>query len=132
LNGLFNDNDYWNQQRFINLIDTIKKDKILTTWFDDANSVMNERTISSKDTDADGNTIIVHNRPDRIVKTPDGDILVIDYKFGQKKDTETVSNHSSKVRKYMDLLTMIGEDKKHMKGYLWYARYNTIVTVEPD
>ena len=132
LTGLFDGNNYWNQHHFINLLDTIKKDKTLTTWFDAANSVMNERTISSKDTDDVGVTVIEHNRPDRIVRTPDGDILVIDYKFGQKKDTETVNNHSDKVRKYMQLLTTLGEDKKRMKGYIWYARYNTIVTVEPD
>lgn len=132
-NELFKNNTFWTQDRFKQLLKTIKNDDTLSTWFDTANTVYNERNISmptSADNEqGDKNKEFEHLRPDRIIRRPNGEILVIDYKFGFKHDSGTVAEDSNKVLEYIKKLRqLLGTD--NIKGYLWYARYNTIVPVQ--
>lgn len=84
-------------------------------WFAPDQEVHNEMEILA----ADGS----YNRPDRVVRRPDGSILVIDYKFG-----EPLPSYRRQVRRYMDLLRAMGE--KDVRGYLWYVREDKVETVE--
>lgn len=128
-NGLFTGNKYWTKERFLKLIDTIKANEDISSWFDDSNEVLNERTISLKTTGEDGEPVFNHYRPDRVIIRPNGDIQVIDYKFGYKNDPTTVNAHSARVREYMKLLKLLLGDSHEIKGYLWYTRHHAIVSV---
>jgi ATP-dependent exoDNAse (exonuclease V) beta subunit len=125
-NGLFTNNKYWTQERLANLLETIKSDEQLMSWFDSVNVVYNERNISfphdniSRDHE--------HIRPDRIIIKPNGDVVVVDYKFGINVDNKTVAEDSKKVVDYMRQLSVLGY--KRIKGYLWYARHNKIIPLE--
>ncbi len=129
VNGLFDGNKYWKRQQFVELVNSISTDELLASWFDAKNQVLNERTISSTVREADGTMSFNHYRPDRVVIRPGGDVLVIDYKFGYKNDSETMAAHSARVAKYMELMQQIMGSGHSVKGYLWYARHNSIVEV---
>ncbi|MBO5747688.1 MAG: UvrD-helicase domain-containing protein [Muribaculaceae bacterium] len=94
-------------------------------WFDPAQSVIAERTILCSDK--------ANRRPDRIVITPDGDVEVIDYKFGERHNE---AQHVRQVRRYIDLLQSIksadGKTPKfrNVKGYLWYVNSGTDPVLE--
>ena len=102
----------------------------MSSWFDEANEVLNERTISLKTTGDNGEPVFNHYRPDRVVIRPNGDIIVIDYKFGYKNDPNTVNVHSARVREYMKLLEQLLGDGHEIKGYLWYTRHHAILPVK--
>ena len=62
------------------------------------------------------------HRPDRVVETPSGGIIVIDYKFGAPRHS-----HISQVRSYMDLYRGMGY--ADVRGYVWYVPSDQVVTV---
>lgn len=125
-NELFTDNRYWSKKRFSDLIETIKGDEQLMSWFDSANVVYTERNISYPH--EEGSSDHEHRRPDRIVKRPSGEVVVVDYKFGIKTDPKTLADDAAMVKEYMNLLRQLGYD--HIEGYLWYARSNKIIPVD--
>jgi hypothetical protein len=94
-------------------------------WFDPAQSVIAERTILCSDK--------ANRRPDRIVITPDGDVDVIDYKFGERHNE---AQYVRQVRRYIYLLQSIksadGKTPKfrNVKGYLWYVNSDTILEIK--
>lgn len=94
-------------------------------WFDPAQSVIAERTILCSDK--------ANRRPDRIVITPDGDVEVIDYKFGERHNE---AQYVRQVRRYIDLLQSIksadGKTPKFrsVKGYLWYVNSDTVLEIK--
>ena len=129
-NELFKSNSYWTEERFKQLLSTIQSDATLSKWFDPASTVYNERNICMLTSEENGGEKnYEHLRPDRIVRLPNGEILVIDYKFGFKHDTATIADDSKKVGDYIRELRPL-LDSDDIKGYLWYARYNVIVPVE--
>ena len=126
-NELFRNNTFWTEARFKKLLDTIKSDSELSSWFDTENTVYNERNISIPK-QGDDNKQFEHLRPDRIIIRPNGEMLVIDYKFGFKHDAATIKDDSDSVVKYMERLRPLLK-ATNIKGFLWYARYNEIVPV---
>ena len=94
-------------------------------WFDPANKVYSERTItmaSGSLWDADG---IENLRPDRIVRRPDGQLLVIDYKSGQRDD----KRYRRQLRRYMDRLRLIFPGAP-IAGRIWYILDDSILNCE--
>ncbi len=75
-------------------------------WFAPDVEVLNEHSI-----------LLAHNRaisrPDRIVLTPQGNVIIIDYKFGEKQ-----ARYHKQVRRYMQLIQAMGY--KSVQGFLWY------------
>ena len=117
-------------------------DSRVAAWFDPANRIYSERTITSpaeeekeqkeqkkpkkqkagtqkKKTDPDG---IENLRPDRIIRRPDGQILVIDYKSGQRKD----KSYLDKLNQYMDKLRLIFPGAP-IAGRIWYVTHDLIL-----
>lgn len=88
----------------------------VATWFDPKNTVFNERNIITTTTHT--------QRPDRIVITPEGKAIIVDYKTGE----EDASKHHKQVAYYMTLLKRIGF--KSVEGYLWYITPHKIVSVD--
>lgn len=87
----------------------------VSTWFDPANRVLNERDIITRTTHT--------QRPDRLVFTPDGRVIVIDYKTGDAHDKQ----YQRQVSHYMSLLTDMGFSRT--EGYIWYVETGQIVPV---
>ena len=77
----------------------------VSRWFAPGNRVYNERAIS-----AEGKKI----RPDRVIITPDGRTVVIDYKFGNAH----VSKYHEQVRHYMKIVSDAG--LTNVSGFIWY------------
>jgi len=64
------------------------------------------------------------HRPDRVV-IKDGRVTVIDYKFGEHRDT-----HIKQVRSYMELYSRMGW--ADVRGFVWYVRDDESIMVVPD
>lgn len=131
-NELFKNNRYWTVERFMKLLNTIKEDIILASWFDAANVVYNERNISTpvegNEQKSNSEKVFEHYRPDRIVRRQDGEMIVIDYKFGFRHEAKTIANDSKNVKNYLLKLQSLF-NLPSLSGYLWYARKNKIVEV---
>lgn len=83
------------------------------TWFAKDNRVLNERTISKS-----GETY----RPDRIIVTPAGETVVIDYKFGERHS----KSHITQLLNYISIIREAGHTS--VVGKLWYPLENHIET----
>ena len=93
-------------------------------WFDKDLDVITERTILCSD---DKN-----RRPDRIVVSKEGDLEVIDYKFGEQLND---NYNTQQVRRYIKLLREIkaedGSPKyRSVRGYLWYVSLGVIKEIK--
>lgn len=86
------------------------------SWFAPYVIAENERSIYNPDKDE---TL----RPDRIVRMPDGSIVVIDYKF----TTEQRPGHAYQLREYIQLVRVM--DGVRPRGFLWYPDLNIIKEV---
>ena len=89
------------------------------SWFDGSWQLRRECTLLSRD----GAGKLVRRRPDRVMWR-EGQIVVVDYKFGKPHD-----EHLTQVAEYMHLLQrMTGEE---VQGYVWYVWQNEFREV-PD
>lgn len=62
-------------------------------------------------------------RPDRVVLSPEGEVTVIDYKFGAQEES-----HKRQVLRYANLYRKMGYAK--VSAYLWYLADNFIIFVD--
>lgn len=85
-------------------------------WFAPANTVFAERTIYMAEKDESF-------RPDRVIVTPEGETIVIDYKFTSR----VKESHRRQIEVYVSLLSRLGHGKA--RGYLWYPLLEKIVEV---
>lgn len=100
------------------MIDRRLQNTLAASWFEPGWQIYNECTILSHDP-VSGK--MKENRPDRVLMR-DGHVVVIDFKFGSKKE-----QHITQVGLYMSLLRQMGW--KDICGYLWYFYTNDIVPV---
>ncbi|NOU59247.1 UvrD-helicase domain-containing protein [Marinifilum caeruleilacunae] len=89
-------------------------DPKVAQWFSKEWQVINERDILK------GNGEVY--RPDRVIKSADK-AIVIDYKFGKKKE----KSHQKQVAQYKKLVESLGVD--HVEGYVLYGKLSEIVAV---
>ncbi len=99
----------------IDILSKAVADEHVSAWFEDFDRVVMERNIASHDT--------IHTRPDRIVWTKEGNVDIIDYKFGsiEKKYTAQVQDYVNRIRE---------SGEKNVRGFLWFPLENKIVTVD--
>ena len=90
----------------------------VAAWFDPANKVYSERTITA----AGAKGGVENLRPDRIVRRPDGHILVIDYKSGERHD----SRYCRQMHDYIDKLRAIFPGAP-IAGRIWYTTLGLII-----
>lgn len=86
-------------------------------WYSGEWTLYNECSIIYLDEDGTMQT----RRPDRVMMK-NGEAVVVDFKFGNKKET-----YNEQVRQYMNLLAHMGY--KHIRGYLWYVFANELEEV---
>ncbi len=89
------------------------ENKDCSQWFAEGNQLIKERTIIN----AKGEEY----RPDRMVVTPDGKTIIIDYKFGKQHDKK----YREQVKNYMNIIGECGY--KNIEGYIWYIVEDEIV-----
>ena len=99
-------------------------DDKVAKWFDKDLDVITERTILCSD---DKN-----RRPDRIVVSKEGDLEVIDYKFGEQLND---NYNTQQVRRYIKLLREIkaedGSPKyRSVRGCLWYVSLGIVKEIK--
>lgn len=92
-------------------------------WFAPQNQVLCETDIVTRTTHT--------QRPDRIVFTPDGGVIIIDFKTGEVQDEATLPpnkrSYKEQVKHYMKLLAEMGYER--IEGYLWYLDKEKIVKI---
>ncbi len=96
------------------LMDFLNQSDEVRSWFADDNRVYNERPIIIGD---------ARPRPDRIIVTPHGETIVIDFKFGELHS----DGYKKQVQEYMHLLD--GAGFKNITGKIWYVSNAEIVDV---
>ena len=84
-------------------------------WFSRKNTLFNESSIIYRD-----GGVLQTRRPDRVMITPEGRVIIVDFKFGRERE-----EYLHQVREYMDLLHKMGH--KEVEGYIWYV-YNNKTT----
>ena len=90
----------------------------ISDWYSGTWKLYNEKDIIWM-----SNGILLNRRPDRIMMR-EGEIVIIDFKFGQPKKA-----HHKQVNTYRDLLVQMGTPKSAIKGFLWYVDNDSIVEV---
>ena len=83
-------------------------------WYDGTWELYNECSIIYASQEGSLQT----RRPDRVMMK-DGQVIVVDFKFGKKKKA-----YRLQVKEYMDLLARMGYT--HVEGYLWYVFENEL------
>ena len=91
-------------------------------WFDPANKVYSERTITSASHSLWDDDGVENLRPDRIIRRPDGTLIVIDYKSGERRDKK----YCAQVKRYIAKLHAIFPGTP-ITGRIWYITLNTIL-----
>lgn len=94
-------------------------DRKVRSWFDGSYRIINERSIVGNGR-GEG-----FKRPDRIIVGPNGDAVVVDYKFGHYESPE----HISQVKHYMWLLRQTGRFST-VAGYVWYVELDRLKKVK--
>ena len=97
----------------------------VAAWFDPANKVYRERTITAASDSLWDDDGIENLRPDRIIRRPDGHILVIDYKSGQRDD----KRYRRQLHRYMEKLRRIFPGTP-IHGHIWYILDNHVLNCE--
>ena len=83
-------------------------------WFEDYTRLMNERPLTAPEG---------LRRPDRVVEMPSGDVIVVDYKFGQPR-----KKYRDQVRSYMALLQQCGYTR--LRGFLFHPLTGELIPVD--
>ncbi len=94
----------------------------VAAWFDPANKVYSERTITTASDSLWDDDGIENLRPDRIIRRPDGQILVIDYKSGDRDD----KRYLRQLNRYMSKLRAVFPGTP-VSGRIWYVTHDLIL-----
>lgn len=87
-------------------------------WYEGKWEVLNERPLLCAERK--------EKRPDRVMISPEGDAVVLDYKFGES--LATGKRYARQVHDYVERLKDTGRYRS-VKGYLWYVKLNKVELV---
>lgn len=90
---------------------------LVKEWYSGSWTLYNECAIIYQE-----NGELQTRRPDRVMMK-DGEVIVVDFKFGKKHAT-----YNKQVREYMNLLANMGY--QHIRGYLWYVFNNELEEIK--
>lgn len=109
------------REEYFSMLSERLGDPRVAEWFAPGNSLLLEREIMTG-----GKGI---KRPDRVVIKPNGNIIVIDYKFGERND-DNDNAYRRQVSGYINALSAaMGKEKDCISGYIWYVTAGDIVAV---
>lgn len=96
-------------------------DPRVADWFANDNRLMLERSVT-----IDGNG---QKRPDRVVMKPNGEIIIVDYKFGDRSD-DNDTKYKRQVAGYKRAVCdALGCRPGYVSGYVWYIHSGDILAV---
>lgn len=98
----------------IDLLHAYLTDPLVASWYSGNYRVLNEVSILQPKG--------VFSRPDRVM-IKDDEVVVIDYKFGEKEDKKYIRQ----VKYYVDQIRKMGYEK--VKGYICYIRLGKIIEI---
>ena len=90
---------------------------LVQDWYNGSWSLFNECSIIYQD-----HGQVETRRPDRVMMR-NGEVIVVDFKFGKKRNS-----YNQQVREYMQLLKKMKHT--HIRGYLWYVYTNEIEEIK--
>ena len=94
----------------------------VSSWFDPANVVYSERTITLASDSLWDDGGVQNLRPDRIIRLPGGELLVIDYKSGERNDKK----YCRQVNSYIAQLRQLFPNAS-IAGRIWYVTHDVII-----
>ncbi len=103
------------EEEIRNLVDRALRLPQVKEWYDGSWTLFNECDIIWMEGGE-----LKNRRPDRVMMR-DGEIVVVDFKFGKPRKA-----YYSQVQEYLRLLTRMGYDKNRLQGYLWYVEEGRI------
>ncbi len=107
------------REKIENLIRKRLESPQVADWYNPRWQLFNECTILCRHPETGH---VQERRPDRVMT--DGErMIVVDFKFGRKKE-----EYNEQVREYMSLLQRMG--RQDVRGYLWYVYSNEIEEVQ--
>lgn len=121
---IIGDEGEWSVSRTKAFLHRLTTDPQTAPWYAEGNRVYNERAIHIPATES---SPARHLRPDRIVRTPDGRALVIDYKFGDAPSEKQQKAYIRQVKTYCGILSKMWN--MHVEGYLLHAKSFTVYQV---
>ena len=93
-------------------------DERVAAWFAPGNKLYAERPVANEKGEV--------YRPDRVVVRPNGEVVVVDYKFGERQDKK----YMRQVRNYMAIVAAaMGVEQSQVKGFVWYVEEGAIIAV---
>lgn len=116
--------EYWTLSRVEQVMNKMLLDTRTRDWFSVDNKVYNERPFMKPKTEKGR---VVAERPDRVVMRPNGEVWVIDYKFGESNTRSLTARYTRQVQRYMRLLREAGYGK--VKGFLWWVRLDEVMPI---
>ncbi|MCM1152966.1 MAG: UvrD-helicase domain-containing protein [Muribaculum sp.] len=87
-------------------------------WFASGQRVINERALVASNA--------LTRRPDRMLLDDEGNLTIVDYKFGDKSG---VKKYEDQVAEYMELAARTKRFRS-IKGYLWYVTLHEITPIQ--
>lgn len=93
------------------------KHPLVKEWYSGSWTLYNECAIIYQE-----NGELQTRRPDRVMMK-NGEVIVVDFKFGKKHAT-----YNKQVHEYMNLLANMGY--QHIRGYLWYVFNNELEEIK--
>ena len=103
------------EEEIRNLVDRALRLPQVKEWYDGSWTLFNECDIIWMESGE-----LKNRRPDRVMMR-DGEIVVVDFKFGKPRKA-----YYSQVQEYLRLLTRMGYDPSRLQGYLWYVEEERI------
>ena len=107
----------WSFQDAQQLLEQLFTQPETASWWAEDNVVYSERNLEGFDDN-------MTKRPDRIVRRPDGTIIIIDYKTGKPRNKDI-----SQVKDYMTRMRQLGHER--VEGYLLYINSGEPCSVTP-
>ncbi|NPD92749.1 UvrD-helicase domain-containing protein [Xylanibacter muris] len=108
-------NDEITQEKLELILNKSFANKQIAEWFSNKWTVFNECSVVTYD---EMTHSVKERRPDRVI-TDGNEMIVIDFKFGRKRDS-----YIKQVAEYMTLLVSMGY--KNVKGFLWFVYQNQV------
>lgn len=106
---------------YLSLLSKRLADPRVADWFANDNRLMPERSVT-----IGGNG---QKRPDRVVMKPNGEIIIVDYKFGDRSD-DNDTKYKRQVADYKRAVCdALGCRPGCVSGYVWYIHSGDILAV---
>lgn len=127
--GIIDAEGKWSKENIMKMLSPmLDGNSIVSTWFDPANVVLNERPVAMVSHTGERSS----RRPDRVIERGNT-IVVVDYKFGEVQEPGNIpegdKDYLAQVNEYVRVVKAINHSK-NVTGYLWYVAKGIVHDLE--